>query len=115
MRGYCLHAETSSLRRGMSAIAFPGRRATKLEAFAMKGGRPVAMNIGKVMKVLPPAMALMTPPTMPVTKSKIRIGSEGISKTGMARKNEQDGLEDCSARYGNVSKNILSKVRNVIL
>ena len=70
MRGYCLHAETSSLRRGMSAIAFPGRRATKLEAFAMKGGRPVAMNIGKVMKVLPPAMALMTPPTMPVTKSK---------------------------------------------
>ena len=86
MRGYRLHAEASSLRRGMSAIAFPGKRATKLEAFAMKGGSPVAINIGKVMKVLPPAMALMTPPTMPVTKSSIRTGSEGISKVSMGEK-----------------------------
>ena len=56
-------------RSASAARIWPGEMATALDALAMTGGRPAATIAGKVIKVAPPASALMTPPSVPAPAS----------------------------------------------
>src|SRR5690606_17877071 len=65
-----------SRRNPSAADRYPGSAATVLVALADTTGTPTNTSAGQVMKVPPPATALITPPSTPATSSRRKSVTE---------------------------------------
>jgi hypothetical protein len=70
---------------------YPGQSATVFVTFAITGGTPTAVNMGKVMSVPPPAIEFTNPP--PTAARQIRISSHPVIVISTRSfSNEQAGI-----------------------